>query len=674
MAVTPSRRAPYKDVLQPALHRRFSSTATLLLAVSYLEALFLAPWTSFFWSWFPFGPCGIRTGLIFACGLAILVLRIANYQVGFRTTASGLHSLALILSSSGSWETAFWYGFSALLFCPVYLASVSVSSNLQWITYLSGDRARLNERPLFLACYLMMCSLWQTLRHYRLDLDHVDFEIPKRKAEDRESDSEAQSGALDVISSQIPKVLSECGVQALWSLGSAFALYFACLRWFVWGWSMTVLRLFYSLPQSKIPPQSWPMDLFLMARCIYAGTLLFVIWSTGNTAFSLFMAKEPLKNGKPLTSESKDPNGSLLNGLKSKKPSIQAFAMWELALISRDFDARRQAIYRDIDRKDGPMWAQICAICMELIQGIERRVDQYGKPDALVVARPAEEVIRQRVSAPLREEPIMSKSYGVMVGVEKAWDQVGRTPGSSAMSELSPLAKKTWKGAKNRLLSKEQQEALSPDHIRNGLESWAAGLADVWWIGGLLRQDSGKRLAATVLGSPRAEPTVYMHAVEALCELAVHSLAEDEFGIVQRDVASVIRTMTAVTGKVESLKRQFPSHWTDPAGRAVTSPAVDAVMEALRTGLERLVTTFEPYGRDLGLSRGDVRLAREAAIRTVEVKDVARAVERKKTAAGPKLRRGQEREREREREGERKRERERERQRAARGVEMEQVR
>jgi nucleoporin NDC1 len=46
MAGTPTRRAPYKDTLQPALHRRFSSTAGLLLAVSYLESILLSSWES----------------------------------------------------------------------------------------------------------------------------------------------------------------------------------------------------------------------------------------------------------------------------------------------------------------------------------------------------------------------------------------------------------------------------------------------------------------------------------------------------------------------------------------------------------------------------------------------------------------------------------------------------
>ncbi len=46
MAGPPARRASYKDTLQPALHRRFSSTATLLLVVSYIEALLLTSWSS----------------------------------------------------------------------------------------------------------------------------------------------------------------------------------------------------------------------------------------------------------------------------------------------------------------------------------------------------------------------------------------------------------------------------------------------------------------------------------------------------------------------------------------------------------------------------------------------------------------------------------------------------
>lgn len=40
------RKAPYKDFLQPALQRRFLSTALVALAVAYFEAVLLSPWNS----------------------------------------------------------------------------------------------------------------------------------------------------------------------------------------------------------------------------------------------------------------------------------------------------------------------------------------------------------------------------------------------------------------------------------------------------------------------------------------------------------------------------------------------------------------------------------------------------------------------------------------------------
>jgi hypothetical protein len=44
-----------------------------------------------------------------------------------------------------------------------------------------------------------------------------------------------------------------------------------------------------------------------------------LLWEVGNTAFSAYVAQEPLKNERPITYESRDPNGSLLTGLRGKK-------------------------------------------------------------------------------------------------------------------------------------------------------------------------------------------------------------------------------------------------------------------------------------------------------------------------------------------------------------------
>lgn len=202
------------------------------------------------------------------------------------------------------------------------------SASLRWIVYLSGDRAKLNERPLFLTCYLLSCALVQTMVHYRYDLDRLVFTMDSDKGS-KSSSSKPLQAALD----RLPTVLAGCLKQSAASLVLGLVLYFFMFRSFAWSWALMWLRPFYNLPKANLLPASWPVDVFLLLRCVFAGTMLNFIWATGNTAFSVFMARPPLKNGKPLTSESKDPNGSLLNGLKSKKLSIQVWLLKTLSTI-----------------------------------------------------------------------------------------------------------------------------------------------------------------------------------------------------------------------------------------------------------------------------------------------------------------------------------------------------
>ncbi|KAF4993311.1 hypothetical protein FGRMN_6578 [Fusarium graminum] len=606
MAATTVRKAPYKDFLQPALHRRFTSTATVLLILSYLQAVVLDSWRSYFWAWFPLGPAGVRTAFIFTCGLAIVILRIANYHVGLRTTGSGFQTFRSTITRLQTYETFFWYGFSSLLFSHVFLWAMPGQANLSWVTYFSGDRARLNERPLFLLAYMVSCAITQTFNHYRKDTDRLVLGLSKGK-------NDKQPDALKLVYIAIPHTFSDSVAGAASALPVALILYYAILRSFIWGWALMFLRIFYNLPKTNMLPPSWPSDLWLLFRCVEAGTFIHMIWNTGNLAFSTFMVKEPLKNGKPLTSESKDPNGSLLNGLKSKKLSIKAFAMWELAYIAQGFDTRRQAIFEDIDRKDGPMWSQVYAICMDVVKSIEIRVDTFGKAPDVPLAAPIVEA-KQRVSAPLRDDPIFNSRAAprtMRSEVEKRLSQVARSPGDSPASKLSPIAKKTWKEAKDRVLTKEQQELVAPDHLKGQFEHWTLRTMEVDAVAALFQQDFRTQFAAAVLGTPYAEPTLCINAIHVLHQLSVHSLAEDQFGNVHRDVPSIIRTFTLAIKKLEAFRLEFPLHWTDVSGKRV-SPEVEKVIYALKVALQQVLSKFEPYSSDLRLTLTDMRLAKEA--------------------------------------------------------------
>ncbi|KAH7320240.1 nucleoporin protein Ndc1-Nup [Stachybotrys elegans] len=621
MAATAVRRAPYKDFLQPALHRRFTSTATVLLAVSYVEAALLGPWNSLLWTIFPISATGARTLFVFAAGLAILILRIAQYHVGRRSSGSGWQTLRTSLTRFATYETAFWYMFSSGAVCQTYLWSMSDTLALRWITYFSGDRARLNERPLYLSCYLAVCALIQTVQHFQFDLDRLDLRISNQSGEkQRNSGSEASS---QIILKRIPAVFIQSAVHAAIALPITHIAYYFIFRSMLWGWVLMFLRPFYNLSKSNIMPPFSAFDGFLLVRCIYVGTLVFFMWAVANIAFSSFMVQEPLKHGKPLTSEAKDPNGSLLNGLKSPKMPVKSFAMWELALIAQNFDVRRQAIFDDIDRKGGPMWSQVYAICMDAIKSIETRVDEYGKPAA--PAPPVQEVEEphRRVSAPLRDDPIFTtKSRGggawksLEHGAVKSLEQVARAPGAPPASKLSPVVQKTWLEAKDRMLSKEQQEAMRPEHIKGQMEQFGLVLMQFDIFSSLLRQEFRDEFAGTVLGGPYAEPSLYAHAAIALSELAACSLKEDKFGNVHRDVPSIIRTFTSVIKKVEALRLEYPLHWSDTTGKR-DSPAVDDVLDVMRTGLQQVVDKFEPYSSDLRLTSSDIRFAREAMVKPV---------------------------------------------------------
>lgn len=286
--------------------------------------------------------------------------------------------------------------------------------------------------------------------------------------------------------------------------------------------------------------------------------------------------------------------------------------MWELAFISRDYEIRRKGIYEDIERKDGPMWSQVYAICFEVIRGMEARIDNYGKVPAVAPttsAAPAPE--KRRSTQPPKQDAILQSTPQKNTfrnEVEKVVNHIATDP--SQPSQLSPLAKKAMASAKEGLLHMSK-EATGSDDPQSLFKDVALQVLNTP-LGWPFRQRFSRRLTAVVLGTPYGEPSLYVNAINALSQLAIQSLKEDKYGNVQRDVATIIRTFTNVTCKLESFKQGFPVHWTDVEKKR-ECPEVEAILQALRDGLTNLIEAFGPYARDLRLSLTDMRLAKETA-------------------------------------------------------------
>jgi nucleoporin NDC1 len=286
--------------------------------------------------------------------------------------------------------------------------------------------------------------------------------------------------------------------------------------------------------------------------------------------------------------------------------------LWELAFIARDYEDRRKAIYEDIDRKGGPMWTQIYGICLEVLKSIETRIDNYGKPPAPATPGTEETVEpKKRTTAPPKEDAIFQSTPQkprFLEEVEKAVSQATVAPGQG--SQLSPLAKKALASGKTQLL-KAQKEVTGSDDPRSLFKELALKVLNSA-AGWPFRQEYGRRLAHAVLGEPYGEPSIYINAISALSLLAAHSLTEDKYGNVQRDVATIIRTLTTVTKKLETFSANLTPHWTD-INATRSCPEVEGVLAAFKEALGQLIKEFAPYQRDLRLSLTDMRLAREAS-------------------------------------------------------------
>lgn len=288
--------------------------------------------------------------------------------------------------------------------------------------------------------------------------------------------------------------------------------------------------------------------------------------------------------------------------------------MWELAFIARDFPDRRKVIYEDIDRKDGPMWSQVYKICLDVLKSMESNIEAYVTPPAPPAPSSgeatAEEQEKIRTTEPPREEPIFQpfpERKGLRNHVEKAVGQVALSPGQG--SQLSPVAKKAVDSAKEQLL-RIQKETTGTDDA----QSLFRGLSPKAFRSGPLEHYQ-RRLVRAVLGDPYGEPSLYVNAACALAGLAVHSLREDKYGHVQRDVAALIRALTGLAAKLEGFRNDALAtlQGTTVDQGKPHCPEVEEVLAALRDAIARLLDAFGPYARDLRLSLTDIRLAREAA-------------------------------------------------------------
>ncbi|KAK8224547.1 nucleoporin protein Ndc1-Nup [Phyllosticta capitalensis] len=611
MAATKLAR-PYKDFLSPFLHRQFGRVMLITLVLCYIESVCIGEWGSFlFGFWFV---SAIRALLLFISYLFVLCLAMSHAHTGRRMTTCSAQTVWQYLPRLNTVYTIICYGGSAFFYSAVYIWSRSAKDNFGLVDEgKAWDRSKLNERPLYFYSMLLELAVVQSFVHIYRDYGRI--KLPANATGEERS-------KRTVLKRRLLPMLNDVLTRMILFIIFGNAVYFLFIRMRAWGFAYPFAK--FQDPSIKDMRPRAANFIGLSVRVFAQGFLLSLLWEFANVALSVYLAKQPLKRQKdqtmqPITNDSKDPNGSLLNGLTLKKDLLRNMAFWELAIIANRFPDRRKTIYTELEshRPGGATVKQVIAACLAEITEIKTRIGSTGTPTppaeekkALV---PLEKPRSTIIPAPLRDDDVFAPSGPPKTSQErnlKLINDFARRRGIGGANEEHPF-KSTVDRSQQLIIEHVQPATL--------LTEFQAKLVNVLSspIGMPFRQTFDRRVAAVLLGAPYSHTTSIGNAVNAVTQLALRSLTEDTYAMVNRDVATIIRTFADVIRAIEDFVRTYPPHWTDVSfdeARDRDIRTVDGVREvliALKGGLESILTEFGVFLSSLDMSEKEVREARE---------------------------------------------------------------
>ena len=163
-----------------------------------------------------------------------------------------------------------------------------------------------------------MLATIQSALHLYYDYDKITLTPTEPKSDSTLEQVSKLPDATTQLKQSLPSLGYGILLRALGMSMLGPIIYAIFIRSTAWTISLYIAEIVWDVPSSRlsyIPPY----HISLIIRSFIASALLMTLWEVSNQVFSVYCAQEPLKREQPLTSESRDPNGSLLVGLKSRK-------------------------------------------------------------------------------------------------------------------------------------------------------------------------------------------------------------------------------------------------------------------------------------------------------------------------------------------------------------------
>jgi nucleoporin NDC1 len=491
------------------------------------------------------------------------------------------------------------------------------ADQLGWI--IKGDIRtpdRLNERPIYLRSVFLLLALCRTVIHLYYDYSsvHVPSSAPQSlPSPDHRTHKLAPTKVR--IQAALPRMLKTCALASGIVAGTGPFIYTLLLRQVFWSWHLGFAKLVFNLSRSDAKPSGYPpCNPQVMLLSFLVSFILMFSWETTSCFFFNCLLQQPLKKDQPLSAGSKDPNGTLLTGLRSRRGLVKTFAFWELLIITQDHPERRKAIFADIGRDDGPVWSQMLDAALDVVRSIEGRIVTATTTTTNPIAAggvmdsdPMEIDSLPCIAPPIRANPIFTDPLPPQTRTEDIGSLIGwgaKRIGQSREPYSSPLFRVSGS------LKYLTPSGAFPEKLDSGgSKSFFRIMLDKSALSWFFSTTFERKANAVIIGSPYSNAAVQVDAIESISRMLVASLSEDIFGKAIAGVSPTVRTFTTVIIAIESYVQQIKEQ-PDPE---TDIDEIETVLACLKASLAQLLSAFQLYLTDQGLSAAEHRQAQNAS-------------------------------------------------------------
>ena len=167
-----------------------------------------------------------------------------------------------------------------------------------------------------------MLAILQSGIHLYYNYDSVTLPVMQAKTDANSEQPPKQGNPVLQMKALLPGLGWKVFIRAAAMAVLGPLVYALFIRRPAWNCSLYFAALLWDVPASQlsyVPPYHYS----LVFRSFTSSFLLITLWEFSNAIFGVYLVQEPMKREQPLTSISKDPNASLVNGLKAKREIIR---------------------------------------------------------------------------------------------------------------------------------------------------------------------------------------------------------------------------------------------------------------------------------------------------------------------------------------------------------------